>query len=274
MTLINIKTKALLASMKKHYRVYGKGETVLLLHGSMASKEQWSSLARLLSENYRVITIDLLGYGKSPMPVHPEKYNFEQESQHILDTLAEVGGIGCYHVVGHSYGGAVGLYHAFSTFNQVKSLTLYEPMSFHLLPREHPLLVESYDMAEEIKEDIRKGSSVIGAKKFIDLWLPPGTFERTSEQEKNILAEGVKKMVHDFRSAATEPISTEDYQLLKIPTCLLAGKSSPPYSLCIADIVASCLPNIETHTVEGGHVGLFTHPHKSNPIILDFLKRQ
>lgn len=261
-------------TMKKNYSVYGSGETVLLLHGSMASKEQWTSLARLLSDNYRVITIDLLGYGKSPMPASPEKYDLEQESQHILSTLTEVENLDSYHVIGHSYGGAVGLYHSFSNQQQIKSLTLYEPMSFHLLPHEHPLLVESYEMVDDIKEDIRTGNSVRGAKKFIDLWLPTGTFKGISEQEKEILSEGVKKMVHDFRSAATVPLGTEDYQLLETPTCLLAGKSSPPYSLCIADVVASCLPNVEAHTVEGGHLGLFTHPHETNPVICDFLKRQ
>lgn len=259
--------------MKQHYRIYGTGETVVLLHGSMASKEQWSSFARLLSKKYRVVTIDLLGYGRSPMPDSPDTYNLEQESEHILKTLAETGDLNLYHVIGHSYGGAVGLYLSYLNQTQVKSLTLYEPMSFHLLPREHPLLVESYEMAEEIKEDIKRGESVVGAKKFIDLWLPAGTFERTTDLEKAFLAEGVKKMVHDFRSAATAPLTTVDYQNLQTPTCLLAGKSSPPYSLGIADVVASCLPNIETHTVEGGHVGLFTHPHTTNPIILEFLKQ-
>jgi pimeloyl-ACP methyl ester carboxylesterase len=260
--------------MKKHYRVYGNGETIVLLHGSMASKEQWGSLARVLREDYRVITIDLLGYGKSPMPDNPEEYDMKEESQHILDTLAEIEDLDCYHIVGHSYGGAVGLYHAFSNQKQVASLILYEPMSFHLLPDDHPLLLESYEMANDIKEDIRTGNSVIGAKKFIDLWLPTGTFEHTTELEKKMLAVGVKKMVHDFRSAATAPAGVEDYQFLDIPTCLLAGKSSPTYSLCIADVVASCLPNIEVHTVEGGHIGLFTHPHKTTPVIVDFLTKQ
>ncbi|WP_458776871.1 alpha/beta fold hydrolase [Desulforhopalus sp. 52FAK] len=260
--------------MKKHFRVKGSGETIVMLHGSMASKEQWSSLARMLSKEYRVVTIDLLGYGNSPMPKILEEYDIEEESQHILNTLAEIENLHSYHLVGHSYGGAVALHYAFTHQRKVKSLTLYEPMAFHLLHQDHPLLVESYDMAADIVEDIQEGNSVTGAKKFIDLWLPEGTFDRTTELEKKMLAVGVKKMVHDFRSAVTAPHGTKDYMELHIPTCLLAGQTSPDYSLCIADVVGSCLPNIEIHNVEGGHVGLFTHPHSSYPVMFDFLMRQ
>lgn len=245
-----------------------------MLHGSMASKEQWSSLARILRKDYRVVTIDLLGYGRSPMPKILEEYDIEEESQHILDTLAEIENLHSYHLIGHSYGGAVALHHAFTNQSQVKSLILYEPMAFHLLHHDHPQLVESYAMAADIVEDIQQGNSVIGAKKFIDLWLPEGTFDRTTDLEKRMLAAGVKKMVHDFRSAATAPYRTKDYMGFQTPTCLLAGKTSPSYSLCIADVVGSCLPNIEIHNVEGGHVGLFTHPYSSNPIMFDFLARQ
>lgn len=260
--------------MKKHFTVCGSGETVLLLHGSMASKEQWSSLARKLAKNYRVITIDLLGYGKSPRPENLEEYGVAQESTHISATLAAIGGIQHYHLVGHSYGGAVALYHAYANRWQVRSLTVYEPMSYNLLKKEHPLLEESRRMAADIVHDIDSGNSVAGARKFIELWLPEGTFDRTTEMEKAILAVGVKMMVHNFRAAVTTPCSPSDYSSLDIPTCLLVGTASPPFSLSIADVVAACLPDIEVHRVEGGHVGLFSHPYSTNPIIFDFLKRQ
>lgn len=260
--------------MKQHFTVYGSGEAIVLLHGSMASKEQWSSLARQLSKNYRVITIDLLGYGRSPLPDNLKKYDMKQESSHISETLIEVGDVTQYHLLGHSYGGAVALYHAYIHRPQVTSLTVYEPMSYNLLENGHPLLEESHRMAADIVKDIESGNSVVGAKKFIDLWLPEGTFDRTTEMEKAFLAAGVKMMVHNFRSATTTPCSPEDYQALDIPTCLLAGKLSPVFSLSIADVVAACLPDIEVHRVEGGHVGLFSHPYSTNPIIFDFLKRQ
>lgn len=261
-------------TLRMHYSEAGSGEPVVLLHGSMASKEQWGSLARKLSKKYRVITLDLLGYGRSPLPGDPEKYDLARESRHVEETLNEIGLHEPYHVIGHSYGGAIALFHGFTNQARVKSLTLYEPMAFHLLKPAHPLLLESYEMAQDIREDIQAGNSLVGAKKFIDLWLPAGTFDRTTEMEKKILSLGVQKMVHDFRAAATAPVTAKDYSGLTIPTCLLAGEESPSYSFCIADVVASILPKVEPHTVEGGHVGLFTHPFSTTPIILDFLEKQ
>lgn len=52
-----------------HYAVYGAGsQTVVLLHGYLSSSAYWSSLIPVLSKNYRVIAIDLLGFGASPKP--------------------------------------------------------------------------------------------------------------------------------------------------------------------------------------------------------------
>lgn len=259
--------------MTVSFSVHGEGSAIVLLHGSMASKEQWIPLTNEMAQEYQVISLDLLGYGGAPLPASPDSYSLRDESDRLCSVLARtLLPEKAYHLVGHSYGGVVALYHAFHHRKEVKSLTIFEPMAFHLLAPDHPLLGASRLMVEEISRDIEAGREVEGAAKFIELWMPPGTFDKIGDQEKKALGKGVKKMVLDFRAAATEPLAAADYSELPMPVCLITGKASPPFSLCISEVVAATVPGIQLHRVEGGHFAPVSHSQLVNPIIADFVR--
>ena len=48
-----------------HYLEGGQGETILLLLGFSANKDNWPMLAGSLTENYHVVAVDLPGFGES-----------------------------------------------------------------------------------------------------------------------------------------------------------------------------------------------------------------
>ncbi len=252
----------------------GEGNAIVLLHGSMASRSQWLGFTQELIPRYKVIAMDLIGYGKAMRPLIPEDYSLKSESE-LLRTVLEstVGSDAPYHLVGHSYGGVVAMHHAYHHQAEVKSLTLIEPMAFHLLDKGHKLLHESRQMVEEIHHLIQEGNAIGGAEKFINLWMPAGTFAKISEREKMFLSEGVKKMVMDFYAAVSEPLSANDYAKLSMPVCLIAGKASPSFSLGISEVVADTIPGIEFHWVDGGHFSPVSHADQVNPIIAHFIGR-
>jgi pimeloyl-ACP methyl ester carboxylesterase len=254
--------------------VKGEGEAVVLLHGSMATKEQWRGFTQELIPRYKVIAMDLIGYGKTRHPFNPDDYSLKHESELLRSVLETTLGAGeSYHLVGHSYGGAVALHHAYHNRDNIKSLTIIEPMAYHLLDKNHQLILEARQVVEEIKHSIRTGNAIAGAEKFINLWMPAGSFAGIGEREKVLLGEGVKKMVVDFNAAVSEPLSTEDYAELRMPVCLIAGKASPSYSLGISEVVAETIPGIEFHWVDGGHFSPVSHAAQVNPIIAGFIER-
>jgi pimeloyl-ACP methyl ester carboxylesterase len=256
------------------FSVKGQGKNIVLLHGSMASKEQWLGFTQELIPRCKVITMDLIGYGKTTRPFNPEDYSLRDESEMLRSVLTTtVGADESYHLVGHSYGGVVAMHHAYHYRSHVKSLTIIEPMAFHLLEKNHELIQASRLMVEEIERLIDKGNGVAGAEMFINLWMPAGTFARIGEREKMLLGEGVRKMVVDFRAAVSEPLGVDDYATLPMPVCLIAGKASPPYSLGISEVVARTIPGIEFHWVDGGHFSPVSHAAQVNPIIADFIER-
>lgn len=88
------------------YTTEGEGDTLVLLHGYMMSKEVFRSISSLLSETLRVIAIDLPGHGQTGVfaPVH----TMELMADVVRIVLEECDVDKCV-MVGHSMGGYVAL---------------------------------------------------------------------------------------------------------------------------------------------------------------------
>ena len=113
------------------YRDVGDGPIVLLAQGSSKAPDFWAPLVAELSTRYRVLAPHLLGYGRFEsqsinMRLHPwsDCATLLALAEHVADTV---------HLVGHSYGGTVALETARALGKRTRSLTLVEPIAFHLL---------------------------------------------------------------------------------------------------------------------------------------------
>ena len=91
-------------SVSLHYREYGEqGTAIVLLHGLFGSSANWGSIARELSEGYRVIVPDLRNHGQSPHADGMSYPHMAADLWHLLDGF----GIERPILVGHSMGGKV-----------------------------------------------------------------------------------------------------------------------------------------------------------------------
>jgi pimeloyl-ACP methyl ester carboxylesterase len=80
------------------------GAPIVLIHCFGCSLHWWDSMLPLLSENHRVIRIDLLGHGGSAKP--KSGYAIEDQARLVAGALDRLGVQGAV-VVGHSLGGSV-----------------------------------------------------------------------------------------------------------------------------------------------------------------------
>jgi pimeloyl-ACP methyl ester carboxylesterase len=101
----------------------GQGEPVVLIHGFGSSSYEWREVAPALAGSYRVIALDLFGFGYTERPRDAASYTREGQAAMILGVLDQLG-IQSAHLVGHSYGGALALYIAATAPERVKSLIL------------------------------------------------------------------------------------------------------------------------------------------------------
>jgi len=85
----------------KYYDV-GDGPPVLLVHGLGAEADVWAYCLEPLSQSYRVLALDLLGFGRSSKPL----INYRVETfVEVLDRFLHTLGIPQLSVVGNSMGG-------------------------------------------------------------------------------------------------------------------------------------------------------------------------
>lgn len=90
---------------KLHAEIDGKqdGPVIILLHGIATSSRGWDKLVGELAPRFRCVSIDLLGHGQSPMPLHAA-YTPEQHVASIRRTVRSLRLKRPYIVAGHSLG--------------------------------------------------------------------------------------------------------------------------------------------------------------------------
>tara|TARA_B110000046_G_C13022965_1_gene412257 strand:+ start:1580 stop:2359 length:780 start_codon:yes stop_codon:yes gene_type:complete len=108
------------------YTDQGKGTVVVLIHGFLENSSMWNKITPELSKKNRVITIDLLGHGKSDCLgyVHSMEL-FAATIKAVLKHLK----IRKYILVGHSLGGYISLALAKINPLQIKGLCLLNSTS-------------------------------------------------------------------------------------------------------------------------------------------------
>lgn len=117
--------------LKRPYRLKsaidsGKGQTVVLLHGIASSGESWKYVVdELNKEKYRIVALDLLGFGKSPQP-NWLKYSVEDHARSVLLTLSRMRVSEPFILVGHSMGSLVAAEIAHAHPKKVKHLILHQ----------------------------------------------------------------------------------------------------------------------------------------------------
>ncbi len=91
---------------KINFKDFGKGKVIVLLHGFLENSTMWASLIPILSKGHRIITIDLLGHGKTECMGYV----------HSMELMAETVNAVLKHLkirrsilIGHSMGGYVAL---------------------------------------------------------------------------------------------------------------------------------------------------------------------
>ena len=108
--------------MKLHFRKYGTGTPLIILHGLFGSGLNWNSVGKKLAENYTVYILDQRNHGKSP---HSDFFSY----QHLCDDLLafyQHYGINKAVLMGHSMGGKVVLDFSFAYPKMVEKLIIVD----------------------------------------------------------------------------------------------------------------------------------------------------
>jgi pimeloyl-ACP methyl ester carboxylesterase len=119
-----------------HYCVEGRGPTLLLLHGLLGSLHAWDGWVQTLASSYRIVRIDLPGFGLSD---HSTSDDYTPEHAiELIEQLRRHLHLERFHLAGSSLGGFFAWYYAAHHPERVEKLVLLDPIGY---PQKLPPLV-------------------------------------------------------------------------------------------------------------------------------------
>lgn len=251
-----------------HFTDQGKGVIIMLIHGYLETSEIWSNFAKRLSENFRIITVDLPGHGKSE---NADKVLTMDHMASILAKLLEYLNIKKVFLTGHSLGGYVTL--AFAD--------IYPDMlSGYCLLHSHPFADDSG------KIEKRKTEAGVVEKGKKD-WFIPGSITKlyaTSNLHK--FSEPVKRSIEIALKVPDETIVAVLKGMIARPSrvsTMESGKVPYLWILGAMDNLINCeeiqsrvrIPkNAEVIVLKNtGHMGFIEEEDLSVKIITEFFKK-
>lgn len=116
-----------------HFREYGKGKPVLILHGLFGSGENWMSVGNALQESFRLYLVDQRNHGDSP---HTDTFSYPELAEDIYQFVRHHS-LGKVSLIGHSMGGKTAMEVSLEHSDLVDRLVLAD-----IAPREYPPRLE------------------------------------------------------------------------------------------------------------------------------------
>ncbi len=105
--------------VKIFFAQFGKGPSVLMLHGGLANSDYWGHQVEDLSRNYSITVMDTRGHGRSPFSSDRLSYEaFAKDTIALMDYLE----ISRTSVIGWSDGAITGLQLALTQFGRLSGL--------------------------------------------------------------------------------------------------------------------------------------------------------
>jgi len=129
----------------------GRGESVLLLHGFGADKDNWNLFSQYLTKKYHVIAPDLPGFGESSK-IWSDQYDIPAQVERVHRFVKQID-LKRFHLVGNSMGGLIAGVYAATYPDEILTLGLLDPagvienepsqLTQELKKGNNPLVVES-----------------------------------------------------------------------------------------------------------------------------------
>lgn len=263
--------------VRVHYQEAGnpRAPALVLIHGFASSTLVWSKVFLKLAEaGYRVIALDMLGYGYSAKPRNGE-YTIPGQAK-LLNGLLDALGIPRAIIVGSSYGGAVAATYALDYPERVEKLVLVgpvnnnRPLAFKLMRLfgsplfgdvVSPLLIGSRRLLRLRMKRVYDRHAWVMDERRVDARHLPLRAARTQ-----------RAIINTVRRWDAERIS-RDAHLITQPTLLLWGENDLEIPLADGERLHAEIPGSRFIVfLNCGHLPHEEYPEVFTDVVTDFVK--
>ncbi len=274
-------TKTILDDPKISYIDIGSGdETILLVHGLASNAGFWRYNIPELSKHYRVIAVDLPGYGKSQKGVYTYSMSFYAETlKKIMDAL----NLNKVILIGHSMGGQIGITFALKYSERLTKLILADPAGIEKFTCGQGDWLKSVLTVAGIKETTEEGVRKNLSNNFYTWndkleWMVEERVRMAKAADFDNFCYAVVRCVH---AMIDEPTS-DKLKDIKIPTLIIYGKYdwlipnpylNPGFPSGVFETGAKLIPDCKLAEInDSGHMVMMEQPEKFNEAVINFLK--
>ena len=250
--------------MKLKYQEQGNGYPVILIHGMFGSLSNLGNLARCLSNQFRVISVDLRNHGDSP---HDSVFDMATMAEDIL-YLMDILSLPTAFIVGHSLGGKVGMQLALSHSDRVTKLVVADISPVTYQPRNDPALnglialseasIQNRNQAEELLADFISDSQT---RAFLLKNLK-------RNDDRFVLKLNMNAVIENYGTALVAAPSGDRFDN---PCLFIKGETSAYIQEKHRPIIKDMFPNSQVNVISGaGHWLHAEKPKLFNNQVMEF----
>lgn len=248
----------------------GKGEPLVLIHGFGANKDNWTRIGKYLTSHFRVIALDLPGFGESGKDPDGD-YSISNQAEWVKAFVRAMG-IQSLYMGGNSMGGKIAGAYASRYPDHIKSLLLIAPGG--VASSEHSEMFRRLKqgkpnplVARNVEEYERLLDFVFVKRPFI-----PHPIKKLLIQEAIDHQPLNKKIFKQLRSSSDVPPLEVLLNGLPVPTLIVWGSQDRVLHVSGAKILESVIPNARAEIMDSvGHLPMIEKPEKTAGLYLNFL---
>ncbi|MDO5666606.1 MAG: alpha/beta hydrolase [Alcaligenaceae bacterium] len=243
----------------------GRGQTLLLVHGSLCDHRYWRWQETELATICRTIIPSLRHYWPVTEP-ESEGFSAEQHAADLLNLLQHLG-VEKAHVLGHSRGAAVAVRMAQQAPEQIASLILADPGLRNPQELEKGINWKAYAL-----NMIQSGAVDEGLEIFIDAVSGEGTWQKMVPWFKRMVRDNANTLVLQQHEAPVLFDRDELAALAQFKITLIGGAQSPePFPHIISEL-AQLWPQAKVHILENATHGMnLAMPRAFNQAVIEHI---
>jgi pimeloyl-ACP methyl ester carboxylesterase len=245
------------------FEVIGNGKILMLIHGFPMNKNVWKDYAAELASEFKVLTIDLPGFGQST----PKKYPFSiyDVAQDLIEFI-EHEKFSDVAIVGHSLGGYVALSMIDQAPKYFSSLTLFHSTAL-------PDTAEKKASRNKVLEFIHSNGVLAFTSNFI-MGLFANAQHPSIEKVKTISVQATEQAVVGYTQAMRDRAdSSEILKNFGKPVLFIGGEKDSGISPDSLFMQSSFTPNSEVLILKDtAHMGMFESPGQTMEKIRAFAR--
>ena len=255
--------------MHLHYKTYGSGHPLIILHALFGSLNNWQTMSKKFGERFRVFAVDQRNHGGSP---HSNVHNYQALAEDLHGFMHEHG-ISSSHLLGHSMGGKTAMQFALRFPEKTDSLIVVDmvPKTYRgghddIIDALSAINLSRFSSRKEINDALSGSIPDVSVREFL---LTNVTRDKSGRFTWKMNLNSIRKNYSEISKGV------ETHGVFEKPTLFIAGGKSGYIKDEDKNLLKRMFPRSRITTIDAaGHWVHAEAPEEFARVVLDFLQLQ